>query len=186
MPAPARPRLRLFVALDLPADVREDLVDALSPLRARWQDLKWVRPEGMHVTLAFLGSVDEAALPHVVEALQAAGVRGAPVQARLDGTGGSFGGRVLWARLVDAEPLADLAGLVRGALSSRGIAFDDGPFRPHVTLARVRRGARLPREAAASYAGPAVAWTVERVVLYRSQLRRGGAIYTEVAAAPLG
>jgi 2'-5' RNA ligase len=166
--------LRLFFALPLPAELREAL--------DRWQRAQpgirgWSRPEGLHLTLAFLGDRPVEALPtllglaaavadrHGALGLRAAGLGGFP---KLDPV------RVLWLGLDPCPALETLAADLRGALTAAGEAFDLRPFHPHLTLARFRRA----RAMTAFAPPPPAAFTADRLVLFES---RPGGGYT-----PLG
>lgn len=180
-------RRRLFVAVEVPSAVSEAVVDATAPLRAGATELRWTRPEQQHLTLAFLGHVPVAVVPQLEAALAAAAAPVPPFSLALDGTAGTFGGRVLWARLAPAPELDELAERVRANLAGvdglPASARDDRPFHAHLTLARPReRRGRLPRGLAGRYEGPRATWRVDRLVLMRSDLRRGGARYAVESA----
>src|SRR5690606_8650349 len=138
-------RVRLFFAVKLPADEQEQLHDATARLRATDLPVRWVPPEHLHVTLKFLGTVAEP----LVAAVQDAGARAAaglaPFDARLGGIG-AFPNvrrpRVVWVGVRDAEPLLRLHAALEQALAPLGFAPEDRAFQPHVTLGRVRDGAR--------------------------------------------
>jgi RNA 2',3'-cyclic 3'-phosphodiesterase len=174
--------MRLFVAVEIPGAVRKAVDAAAAGLQREVPDAKWTDPAAWHLTLAFLGWVDEERVPVVERACAATVAAVAPFELALSGTAGTFGNRVLWAGL---EPSAELAGLVdraRTELSAAGFEIDQRPLHAHLTLARARRGGGLPQRLAHSYRGPASRWTVERVVLMRSRLQRTGARYTIEAA----
>jgi 2'-5' RNA ligase len=96
--------VRAFVALVPPDDVLGELADAVAPVRAAHPDLRWTPAAQWHLTLAFLGEVDEGVLPELVERLARAARRHPPVSLALAG-GGRFGDRVLWTRVRAAEPV---------------------------------------------------------------------------------
>lgn len=180
-------RWRLFVAVAVPDEVRGAVDAAVAPLRDRWPDLRWTRPEGWHLTLAFLGSVepdDRAPLP---DALAAAAADSGPFTVRLTPTAGRSRSGVLWIDADGGEALAALADAVRVAVADLGFEVDERPFRAHLTLARPRGRGRVPRAVADAYAGPAAEWTVSDVGLYRSHLGgRRPARYERVGAWLLG
>ncbi|MEX2246399.1 MAG: RNA 2',3'-cyclic phosphodiesterase [Dehalococcoidia bacterium] len=166
--APPGGPLRLFVAVDLPDDVRRALADATSMLKRAGVDegLRWVRPEGIHVTLKFLGETPSSKIPAITSALENA-LAGAPAfELRPEGLGTFHGGRnphftrehpresypnnirVLWVG-VEGETalLAALASKVDEALVPLGLAAEKRPYSAHLTLARVREDAdRAVRE----------------------------------------
>lgn len=188
--------LRLFVAIELPEPARCSLEDAISVLQREGatQGLRWVRPEGIHLTLQFLGATAAERVPSVGDALAAA-VRGIPPFELAPGGIGSFGGRsrmrVIWIAVGREQALADLAARVRGALGPAGFVVDREEFRAHLTLARVRDDVtREERERLydliRSVALPVMPkFTVERINLMQSILGPGGAQYRAVATFPL-
>ncbi|MGH6944392.1 MAG: RNA 2',3'-cyclic phosphodiesterase [Geminicoccaceae bacterium] len=126
---------RLFVALDLPEDVKR----SLEPLARGLGDVRWLLPEQQHLTLRFIGDLDNGRMYDVAEAL--ALVAGVPFELRLNGLG-HFPPRgephVLW---VGAEKSAELARLKRRidrALEQAGLPLETRKFSPHVSIARIR------------------------------------------------
>jgi RNA 2',3'-cyclic 3'-phosphodiesterase len=171
------PRLRLFVAADLPAPARSALAafrDAADP--AVWRP---VPDEALHVTLAFLGHLPGDAAETAAEVLDRA-VEAAP---RLAITGALLlpprRARVLCAALADPDgELAALQARVSDGLVQAGLYTPEKrPFRAHATVARLRSGARPPRALADGLAPQPLEFHVEAVTLYRSHLGRGGARY---------
>jgi RNA 2',3'-cyclic 3'-phosphodiesterase len=178
-------RLRLFVAVGVPAAVQAAVADAVESLRGEAAEARWTDPASWHLTLAFLGAVDAERVDALAAVLAPVAARHAPVDLALTGTARMFGRRVLWAELEASPALGALAGEVRDALEPLGFAPDDRPFAPHLTLARARKGGSLPRGLADAYAGPVRAWRVEHLDLMRSHLQRAGARYERVLAWPL-
>jgi RNA 2',3'-cyclic 3'-phosphodiesterase len=166
--------VRLFVGVFPPEPARADLARAVGGLRVATAQVntRLIPPGRWHVTLAFLGEVDDARLPDAVAAVHAA-AEAAPPPPTLRVTGGGRFGRgrftLLWAGVEgDLEPLGTA---VRRALRRARLPFDRKPLRPHITLARP--GDRLPAEevdadraALDGYAGPP--WTVPAITLVRS------------------
>lgn len=176
--------MRLFVALDLPAEVADHADRALAPVRDRHGELRWVPPQRWHLTLAFYGDVPDERVAAVAARVER-GVRGPrgrrgqagrrPLELRLGGSG-RFARRALWLG-VDG----DVAGLRSLA---RGVASDRSPFRAHLTVARLRGGVdAAPAQAElADYAGPS--WVAATVHLVRSRLGANPS-YDDVATWPL-
>lgn len=177
--------VRAFVALDLDAPAHERLVTAIEALRPQLRGVKWVRPEGLHLTLRFLGTSSEDVLDCMKPRLAAAASRCPPCQAGLTGFGlfpERGAPRVLWVGLDFAPPLRALQDAAEAAAADCGFARERRPFSPHLTLGRWRE--RGPRPALpAAELGMA---RLERLVLYRSELRPGGAVYTPLGIFPLG
>jgi 2'-5' RNA ligase len=176
-------KARLFVALDLPEDAREALV-AWRQRALDHPDLRLVVPEALHVTLVFLGHLDEAQIPRIASVLprdaaaprlQALGVK--PVPPRQP--------RLFALDLADEDGRAGvIQAEVSGALERLGLYEpEQRPFWPHVTLARVRKGARVRKLDVPD--PPAEAWTATAVTLYRSRLSRAGAQYEALERIPV-
>ena len=189
-------RLRLFVAIDLPEDVRESLGRLQSDLRRHdLPSLRWTRPEGVHLTLKFLGETPTSSLP-AIEAALARAVRGAQPFRLALGAPGTFGNRrgprVLWVDVEgDVKPLQQLQAAVERELAAAGFAPEERGFSPHLTLARVPQppppglAERISR-ALAAVAAPRGEIEVTELLLMRSKLQPSGAVYSRVAAFPLG
>jgi len=186
---------RLFVAVELGGHVREALDRVQHELqRHLLHGLRWVRPEGIHLTLKFLGETPREKVPGIVQALPACTAGVAPHELSL-GKLGTFGSRsaprVLWVDLDgDLTPLLRLQEQVEGALASLGFPREDRRFSPHLTLARVRpeeaRSAAGPlAQALEAVRAPQAAIEVREVSLMLSKLGPGGAVYTQLEAFPL-
>ena len=187
MPPTDRP-WRCFAAVPIGSAVRFAVEACVAELRTRpgadaW---RWSDPEGWHVTLAFLGATDPAAVPRLGKALATAAARHEPFALEAGGLGTfpSRGrARVLWYGVADPRGrLARLAREVQAALSLER----DTRFRGHMTLARARD--RLGTDASAMVAAPVpstVRLEVDRVVLYRSHVGRGPARYEALSTALL-
>jgi 2'-5' RNA ligase len=130
--------MRLFVALEIPSAVRENLAALLKSLRAASPQTRWVRPENLHVTLKFIGEAREAKLAAIRSAL--AGARSdQPVTLDFRGLGffpNDKHPRVFWAGIEASPNLKTLAADIDRAAEKLGIAREQRPFSPHLTLAR--------------------------------------------------
>jgi 2'-5' RNA ligase len=165
--------MRLFVALSPPAAALAELEQAVTPMRESWPELRWVGADRWHVTLAFLGEVDDERAPDAAAAVQRAAA-GPPVELRLAG-GGRFGRgqfTVLWVG-VSGDGLDQLARRVRREIKKTRIRYDERKFRPHLTVARPgdrldRATVEADRAQLAGYRGPS--WPVTEIRLMRSHL----------------
>lgn len=200
----AEPGLRLFVAVPVPPEtvravsalvegVRAlDGAAVVGPIRRGSNDVRWVRLDGLHVTLRFLGPTVEEKVEAVAEAVRAVAAASAPFDVRL-ARAGAFPSperpRALWLGVEDgAVELADLATRLDGELVARGWPHDDRSFRPHLTLARsdgVRAGPRLARQLMVAADGFSATWRAGTVVLFESQTGGGPARYVPLVEAPL-
>jgi len=133
--------MRLFLAIELPADLKM----ALGRLRVDIPGARWVPAEQIHLTLAFLGEVEEASVKLLTEELARIQVPG--FELCFSGTGcfpNRQRPRVLWSGLKPEPHLIDLASMVRAVVLACGIPQEERPFSPHITLARLKFPA--PRE----------------------------------------
>jgi RNA 2',3'-cyclic 3'-phosphodiesterase len=178
--------MRLFVAMDIPEDVRAAVGALVAKLRPACRDAHWVRIEGLHLTLKFIGE----AAPEKAEAIKAA-LAAIPSRAPIPITFRGLGffpderrPRVLWAGIKAGVELAELAAAVETALEPLGISREDRAFSPHLTLARLEgpRVLETLREAVKNAGRLAFGrTTATEFHLYQSILKPGGAEYTRVA-----
>ncbi len=184
--------MRLFVAIAPPSAVLDELDALVEPLRASRLDLRWTNREAWHLTLAFLGQVNEAAVARLLPRLERAARRHHQVRLAFAGAGAFPSPRranVLWSGLSgDRRALARLAESVAAGASRAGAPPPDRGrrFQPHLTLARCRMPADITGLVTrlGDYQGQP--WTADRVHLVRSRL---GATehprYTSLASWPL-
>jgi 2'-5' RNA ligase len=175
--------MRLFAGIPVVDDARREVLALLGRLRESDWPVRWVHDEGLHLTLKFFGEVAPERLDVIEEAVRFAGQNTGALDLRLDELG-AFPSvvrpRVLWVG-IDAPPALELLHdrLERGG-EAIGFAPEGVPFRPHVTLGRVREGHRLPpgslEEAGRSLA--AVPFLGSRLVLYESVLTTQGPRYS--------
>lgn len=184
--------MRLFIAVELGAEVAGKAAAVLETGRKLAPRAKWVRAENLHLTLAFLGAVDDGLVPAIGAALAEVAARHGPVVLHVAGAGG-FGSsrkpRVLWLGVTgEVEALGRVQADLEEALVPFGYQPEHREFRPHLTLARARdpRGDFDLAAAVAALAGEDLGdVSVGRLVLFRSDLSPRGPTYTEVASAPL-
>ena len=189
---------RLFIAVPLADDVRAAVGDLMAGVarasieeRASGQP-RWVRVEGLHLTLRFLGASLDERQPDVVAAVVAAAGGVAPFAIELNG-GGAFPNayrpRVLWIGIgAGSDGLAGLARQLNEELRILGWPSDDRPFQGHLTLARtdgVAGADEYARRLVEAAREVRLTWQADRLVLYKSLLGRGPARYEALAEAPL-
>ena len=174
--------MRLFVALEVPASLRESLAALISQLRNIAPKAKWVRPENLHVTLKFLGETAPVKLEAVGEAL--AKVRSAPIEVQFRGLGffpSERRARVLWAGVEASANLASLAGAVDDIVAALGFHQETRAFTPHLTLARFDPPG-VPPALSKAYAANAIRdfgiLHTGKFHLIESKLKPSGAQYT--------
>lgn len=180
--------LRLFVALPVPDHVRVLATAAVAPARDLAPDLTWTRPDGWHVTLAYVGDVPAAAEPAIARAVADAAAATAPIDLRL-GAAGRFGRHALWLAVRDdpAGAVAALGVAVQAALLADGLPVDERPVRPHLTLARGARGrgAAVDDRVVDAFESVEVGWSADAVDLVASVRGDGPARYPTRSTWPL-
>jgi RNA 2',3'-cyclic 3'-phosphodiesterase len=185
-PTPEARSLRLFVAVDVPAAVRDSLQNAIRPLHETIPGARWTRPDAWHVTMKFLGNVEPRLRGWVEGAVGEAAAEAESLESRMKALGAFPSprkARVMWAGLEDPNgSLVRLAGTL-DRLLEREFPPGKRPFTPHLTLARFKEQAALPDDALAVPIDSAV-FMVDRLVLYRSHLQRPHAVYEPLRMFP--
>lgn len=187
------PGRRLFVGVALPEEATAAVREVVETVRAMplphgARDVRWVRLDGLHLTLRFLGPTPEPLLAPTIAAVETVAADAAgPISIELSGTGTFPSGRrprTLWIGINDGvEALAALAAQIESALVAIGWPPDDRPFRPHLTLARsdgVAVGPLVAGRLAAAMADRRIRATIDRVGLFESVTGGGPARYVPV------
>ncbi len=190
--------MRLFVALDIDADIRQRITEFRSQMRSLAPDVRWVSPQTFHITLQFLGETKE--LDEIQHAMQT--VRGAAIDLSFRNAGffpSPKAPRVFWVGIEADLRLQELVNAIGQAVQPLGFERDAGPFKPHLTLARA--GSGRPRPVAGEHSAPALhlvrakletlgqlefgTMTAHEFYLYESKLSPMGARYTKLSRYPL-
>lgn len=184
--------MRAFIAVETSPEIKARLQELIRRLKRPNADVKWIEPQGMHLTLKFLGEITPGFLAGVEAGLAAAAGRGRPFELQVSSTGAfpphSRSPRVFWAGVAAGPELAELQADVEAEMEKLGFPRERRPFSPHLTLGRVKGPAGLARVMAeleketAAFFG---AMTVERVTLFQSTLRPQGAEYAAIREFPL-
>jgi RNA 2',3'-cyclic 3'-phosphodiesterase len=186
------PRMRLFVALNLPPSVRESIHADVEPLRTATTGIRWTAASALHVTLKFLGEQDERLVDPLRDALETVAARHSPVAVETTRVG-AFPNfrrpRVVWVGMTAEKVLQALARDVDQTLAPLGFPPESRAFQAHLTLGRVRGELNAQEAAAVAKAADAVrtsrGFAVQTVDLMRSELGPGGSRYSLLTAAPL-
>lgn len=186
-------KLRSFLAFDIPPKVQQTLGACINDLKKMAPEIAWSRPDQLHVTLRFFGSVDERLLAgEIAAAIRTVTQRAAPTTVECAGLG-VFPNwkypRIIWAGFGgDTEPILTLHERLHAALAKFPLKEDDRAFRLHLTIGRARRlSAKHPLVKTVESLGPIHfgAVPINRLTMYKSQLTRTGAVYTPIAEFPL-
>ena len=175
--------MRLFAAIEAGTALREELRERIGRARSQLPSASWVRPEAMHLTLAFLGDHPGENLPVIGAAIETAVGSHAPFVLRASSPGFfpmRGAPRVGWLAVEPAAPACSLADSVRSELTRSRIAFDSKRFVPHLTLCRMRgrwTAADQSRFAQVFETIRDCEFEVREVILFRSELAAKGAIH---------
>ena len=178
--------LRLFVAFELPEAVRSDLSRAVQPLRERFPKARWVPKENQHVTVKFLGSTYPRLVEWVTATVGEVAARHAAFETRVSDLGAfpnARRARVLWAGLDDRDERSTNIATGLDQALAREFKIEKRPFTPHLTVARFDPPVGLDPGEVRFESDP---FTVDRIVVFRSHLRRPAPIYEPVATFRLG
>ncbi|HEX5411948.1 MAG TPA: RNA 2',3'-cyclic phosphodiesterase [Terriglobia bacterium] len=181
--------MRAFIAIELPAFIREALAREQARFSTVATDARWTRPEGIHLTLKFLGEISDRQQAQVKDALGRM-ESFEKFTVRVHGLGffpNAKSPRVFWAGVEAPPDLARLAAQVDSAMAHLGFPPGDRPFKPHLTLARFK-APRPQRDLEAQVASEDIptlgSFEVSEFFLWQSRLRPGGAEYHKVARFP--
>lgn len=179
----------MFVAIELPETIRENLIMHARRLRelVPAAQASWSRPENIHLTLKFVGEIENARAAQLSEATARAAEQCSPFTIGVEGTGvfpPRGAPRVLWIGLIDADGgLGRLHASLEQECSRFGFEKENRPFKPHLTLARLRKPehAKDLSEAHLEMRFEPEEFTASEVLVIRSELSSGGSKYTTVA-----
>ena len=176
--------IRTFIAVKMPSSAIDRLREAQDRLRTAEADWRWVKPDTFHITLKFLGNVEQSRMSALWESVCGAVAESRPFTMALRGLGAFpnvHTARVAWVGIDEgAAELVELAAKVDGACEQHGVPSESRPFRAHLTLGRARRPAPNPPLAAAieGMAGTGLGEAgVDRILLMESRLTPRGAQY---------
>ena len=190
--------MRAFVAVDISGEARETLAEAVEILRAQGiTGVRWVRFQGVHLTLKFLGEIDPTLTQDILGAMERAAGASTAFSVRLSNLGAfprPDAPRVIWAGLDgDMEVLKGLQEDVDREVSPlAGVSMETRPFAPHLTLGRVRDNASstqrrgLGDAISGFHLASTPSWRVADVHLIRSTLTPDGAVYEVLGSRKLG
>ncbi len=185
--------IRSFLAFELPEDIKKIVTRVSGEIRKSSLDVRWVRPEFIHLTVVFMGDVQSEQIPAMRESLNAVCSDYEPFRISLKPMGcfpNSRSPRVIWLGLDgDMERMSRFRVDLQHALSPFGIKEEERTFRPHLTLGRFKKPGKKTTEMEqllAKYGDlSSPACTVGELVLFRSDLKPGGAVYTKMVSWPL-
>ena len=185
--------MRLFFAVEIPDAIRDDIANATSDLRRQFSRARWIAPELLHITIKFLGECEPRSVNAITEAADSVASQGAPFDALLRGAGAFpnfLAPRVVWIGMRYDTSFSRLAERLDRVLVDHGFPAERRPFRPHLTLGRIKTP--LARDEASLFerslrtVDDRWALRVRYLSLMQSELSATGPHYTRIASIPLG
>jgi len=180
--------MRLFIAIEIAPDIRGRIIEFTEKLRPNISNARWTRPEGLHITLKFLGNVGDEKVPAIENALTKIESQSFPIA--IEGIGlfpNSKSPRVLWVGVGAGPKLVQLAGNIDGTTAQLGFEPEKRALSPHVTLARFKEGDRNMNFSSIS-PGETPSFgtmTAQEFHLYESKLSPQGSRYIKRASFAL-
>lgn len=185
--------IRTFIAVEIPENVISSIRDIQQDLKAYGVDIRWIRPENIHLTLKFLGDVQAADIENISGVMSgtAEGVSSISLQAKGIGV---FPGvkrpRILWVGLTgQLELLSRLQKSLDANLKGIGFPTEKRPFKGHLTIGRIKTeiNSKIFVDALTAFRSfESETFVADRIVLFKSELKPSGAVYTNLASATLG
>jgi len=185
--------IRSFLAIELPNPIIKKIEEVQGDLRSTRADVRWVNPEKIHLTLKFFGNIEESRIDLILKSIEEPIRNTLPFSLRVLGIG-AFPNlknpRVVWMGLVDGKDvLTSFQKQIENQLGKIGFQSEDRPFHPHLTLGRMKssRGkeelvAKMEKHKEEGFGD----FQVGRLVLFKSDLRPTGPIYTPLRESKLG
>jgi 2'-5' RNA ligase len=184
--------IRTFICIELPDDLKATIAAIQEQFKAHKANVSWVRPDNIHLTLKFLGDVEQQRLPGIAALVSDITKPHSPFSLIPEGHGvfpNAKSPRVFWLGIKDETgQLLNLQDAIESAMESLGFAREHRTFQPHLTIGRVRPY-RKPKELTPAFMNITFAeppFTVEHVAVMQSDLKPTGAVYTPLHVVKLG
>jgi 2'-5' RNA ligase len=185
--------IRSFLAIELPRPILRKIEEVETDLKSAHADVRWVSPEKIHLTLKFFGDIEESRIDSIFDSIKEPVRSTQPFSLKVQGVGAfrsMKSPRVIWMGLVNgSQILTSFQKEIEARLEKIGFQPEDRPFRPHLTLGRVKssRGrndlvGRMEKHKEGEFGD----FQVKRVILFRSDLKPSGPIYTPLGDVKLG
>jgi 2'-5' RNA ligase len=183
--------MRCFIAIQLDDAIKDQLQAVQNRLKDIGGKVSWTGRTQMHLTLQFLGDVEDEKIPKIIEAITAAAKEVSPFEFAVEKIGAfppKGSPHILWAGISECPPLLKLQQRIEEMLKPLGFKPEDRSFTPHLTLGRVRERPDLLKYQNVMSENKnfsAGVQQTEKVILFSSDLRPAGAIYTSIAEISL-
>lgn len=183
--------MRTFIAIELAQEIKDSLAGIQKKLESSQADIKWVKPENIHLTLKFLAEVEEAKIPKIIQRLQEFGDQIKPFTIRMNGLGafpGLKSARVIWVRVKeDTDELGKLAEIIEDGLVKLGFPKEDRKFSAHLTLGRLRSNKNKDKlgQKLEEIQISELTQQINSIGLFKSTLHPAGAVYQKLSEISL-
>lgn len=176
--------MRTFIAIDIPKNLKEKIYNAFNNERKNMKGVKWVEEENLHITLKFLGEIKEEKIKEIEKILDEVSHKFKSFEVSLGQLGGfpDFKNpRVLWIGVLPSEKIEEIFKFVEERVERISIEREERKFHPHITVARIkeRKGIYFERKKFDNK------FKVDNVVLFKSDLRPEGPVYTKIKEVKL-
>ncbi len=186
--------IRLFLAFELPAEIENIIRDTHQELKRSRLNIRLVKPSNIHLTIIFMGNIRTEDLGKIEHQVKKECKRHGPFEIFLKGVGifgSQYNPRVLWAGLgSDLEKMNCLRNALQKQLGCFGIKQENRPFRPHLTFGRFRKkgnDSRYLKDILANLSDlSSNVCELRKLILFKSDLKKDGAVYTKLKVLPLG
>ena len=184
--------IRAFICIELPDDIKEKLGRLQADLKALGQSVRWTRTDGIHLTLKFLGDIEQEVVPNIVEQISEAAQQISPFEIQVKDVG-AFPNfkkpRVFWIGIDEQSgALAHIQTAIESNLASLGFEKEQRRFSPHLTIGRVKtsEGLNSISSALEQMKLKVMSFSAKQVVVMQSQLQPTGAVYTPLHVIKIG
>jgi len=182
--------VRCFIAIDIPPSVKRKIYELITVINERGyinkKDIKWVKPENLHITLAFLGNLPVEEISLLCDIITNVSKTNSPFEINLEGLGffpNIRQPKVFWIGINRSASLFDLKRQIDVKLQQAGINYDKKPFSPHITIARFKNTIEIKKQIFDIAFKDE--FKVNELHLIKSDLFKEGPRYTELYSAPL-
>lgn len=186
--------IRSFLAFELPPDIKKEVTRITGKVKRTGLAASWAKPDNIHLTVVFMGDVDEKDIPDIISSIDNVAVKYNEFDISLGGMGlfpDIRRPRVLWLGLNgEIESLSSLRDNLQKPLEIYGVEQERRAFKPHLTLGRFRRPVKersLLQKILDEYSGiSGPDGKLDELILFKSELKPGGSVYTRIHSWPLG
>jgi 2'-5' RNA ligase len=186
-------KIRSFLAFELPLEIKNVVVRVSEELRQSTLNARWVKVDNIHLTVVFMGNIETEDIPAIARGVKEVCQAFGPFDLSLKGIGcfpNRRNPRVIWLGLDgDLEPMSDFRDALQGHLTGFGIKEEKRKFKPHLTLGRFRKPKKTDskeNQLLSKYEDiSSSVCSLKELILFKSDLKPAGAVYTKVETWPL-